>query len=256
VTTSPSLGDREAVLAEIARVPHWYHRIEVTPGIVTPGVNDTPTVLENLPLPADCSGLRALDIGARDGFFSFELERRGADVVALDYVPADQTGFAVASKLLGSKVPYVVDNVYNLDPKVVGTFDLVLFLGVIYHLRDPLLALERIWGVCKDRLFVESQVLDNAYLTPSGEFTSLALAAPGLADAHIAQFYPGTALNGDNTNWWVPTLACLREMIHETAFDVDYERMMGARGIIGARRTEEKDRVYFRTLDKSLPGLA
>jgi tRNA (mo5U34)-methyltransferase len=255
VTSSQSHDfDREAALAAISEVPTWYHQIEVLPGIVTPGVNDSSAVLARLPLPPDCTGLRALDIGARDGFFSFELERRGADVVAVDYIGPDQTGFSVASKLLGSRVPYVVENVYNLSPERFGEFDLILFLGVIYHLRDPLLALERIWSVCKGRLVVESQVLDHSFLTRSGELKPLEVVAPGLADACIAQFYPAATLNGDHTNWWVPTLACLKAMIGEAAFDVDYEVMMGARAIVGATRSDDSERIYYRDIDKTLPA--
>ena len=64
----------------IAAYPRWYHRIEVRPGVITPGINDSPLQLQMMQLPADCSGMRVLDIGTRDGFFSFELERRGADL--------------------------------------------------------------------------------------------------------------------------------------------------------------------------------
>ncbi|MGH9335920.1 MAG: class I SAM-dependent methyltransferase, partial [Vicinamibacteria bacterium] len=153
------LTERE-IREKIATVRHWYHRIEVAPGITTPGINASGECLELLPLPKDCSGLRALDIGARDGFYSFELERRGADVVAIDYIDPNTTGFNVAKELLSSKVSCLVDNVYNLTRDRHGAFDVVLFLGTLYHLRDPLLALDRIWDVSADgaELFVESQV--------------------------------------------------------------------------------------------------
>lgn len=96
--------DAAEVRARIASVPHCYHRIEVRPGILTPGTNDSQTSLARLDLPVDCSGLSVLDIGTRDGFFAFELERRGARVLAVDYAPPAATGFAVAADLLGSKV--------------------------------------------------------------------------------------------------------------------------------------------------------
>src|SRR5512135_687439 len=86
-------------------VPHWYHRYDFGQGVVTPGSNDCRAVLEKLKLPADMGGLRVLDIGARDGFFSFECERRGAkEVLPVDYVPPDQTGFYVAKQVLGSRL--------------------------------------------------------------------------------------------------------------------------------------------------------
>jgi tRNA (mo5U34)-methyltransferase len=159
-----SAQDDQLLQEKIASVPFWYHRIALKPGLVTPGINDSQAVLELLELPQHCSGARVLDIGARDGFFSFELERRGAEVLAIDYMPPDRTGFMVAKEILGSNVTYKVANVYDLDPGDYGTFDIVLFLGVLYHLRNPMLALDKIWQICRGRLWVESQVIDNAFL--------------------------------------------------------------------------------------------
>lgn len=235
----------------IATVEHWYHRIEVAPGIVTPGINDSPGSLALLPLPEDCSGLRVLDIGARDGFFSFEAERRGAEVLAMDYMPAEQTGFAVARELLGSNVEYVVDNVYALSEERYGRFDVVLFLGVLYHLRNPLLALDRIWSVCGDQLIMETAVLDNALLGADGKFHSLGEAAPGAHSVPLAQFYPADTLNGDFTNWWSPNMACLRGLLESACFDVIDTTLHGARGIAHARRSEDPQRLYWRRLDSS-----
>src|SRR6201996_4023048 len=145
--------DAQEALRLIAAHPHWYHQIEVAPGVVTPGVNDSQMILDTLRLPDDLSGLRVLDIGARDGFFSFECERRGAaEVVAIDYLPPEETGFPIAKKLVGSDVELRQANVYDLTPEEFGTFDLVLFLGVLYHLRDPMLALDRIADVSTGRV--------------------------------------------------------------------------------------------------------
>lgn len=240
------------VAALIASVPHWYHRIEVAPGVVTPGGHDSPAALALLPLPEDMSGMRVLDIGARDGFFSFEMERRGADVLALDYVPPDQTGFAVASRLLGSGVEYRVENVYALDPARHGRFDLVLFLGVLYHLRNPLLALDRIWEVCARTLVLESHVIDNAYLAPDGELVPLESLAPGQTEALLMQFYPGRALLGDPTNAWAPTGACLAAMVEEAVFDVWHREVHGTRCVVAATRSEDPDRVRWRESDSGL----
>ena len=186
--------------AAIGSVPSWYHQIEVLPGLVTPGIHNSRQVLPHLGLPEDCSGMRVLDIGARDGFFSFELERRGADVTAFDYVPAEQTGFAAASRLLRSQVEYVVGNVYDLSRERLGAFDLVLFLGVLYHLRHPLLALERVAAVTGDLLILETEV-------------DLALGRrPAMA------FYPGEELHEDWTNWWAPNPAAVGAMLRAVGF--------------------------------------
>jgi len=125
-------NDRAALIrARIATVPVWYHQIDLGGGIITPGFNRSAEVLEWMDIPADCRGLRVLDVGARDGFFAFEFERRGAEVVAVDYLPRNETGFDVAAELLGSRVSYIEDNVYYLTPERYGTFDIVLFLGLL-----------------------------------------------------------------------------------------------------------------------------
>src|SRR6478672_2048788 len=169
----------------IAKQDKWHHRIEVAPGVWTPGLQDTPTVLSQIEMPDDLTGMRVLDIGARDGFFTFEAERRGArEVVALDNEPPDHTGFGIAATLLGSKASYLTENVYSLDPERYGRFDLVLFLGVIYHLRHPLLALDRIHDVCAPEalLVVETHMIDEGLVDREGGWRSLSDFNPDLGD--------------------------------------------------------------------------
>ena len=241
--------DRVAEL--VASVDPWYHRIEVAPGVVTPGVNDSQLVLRALELPDDLTGLRVLDIGTRDGFFAFECERRGAEVTAVDYMPPEETGFLVARELLGSEVEFVQENVYELSEERYGGFDLVLFLGVIYHLRDPMLALDRIWDVCRGRLIVETQVIDEALLMPSGEFRRLAEIDPALEGTPLMQFYPGDSLNDDPTCVWAPNEACLRSMLEEVGFAVDAQLRIGQRGIAFAKWEDDHERRYWRRRDRS-----
>jgi tRNA (mo5U34)-methyltransferase len=243
----------ETIQQKINSVPHWYHQIEIAPGIITPGVNAAGSVLELLNLPEDCTGMRALDIGARDGFFSFELERRGADVLAIDYVAPTQTGFAVASELLGSKVTYEVANVYDLSPERYGQFDIVLFLGVLYHQRNPLLALDKIWSVCRDKLLVESQVIDNGVLDlESGEMQTLSVIAPKLVSSPIIQFYPRNVLNNDFTNYWAPNMACLRAMLEDANFVVESECLYGGRGIMRCRVGNDAQINYHRMIEQAV----
>jgi tRNA (mo5U34)-methyltransferase len=185
----------------------WFHRIELAPGVFTPGVDDTPRKAELIQLPSDLRGKRVLDIGAYDGYFSFEAERRGAAyVLAYDHLLPDQSGFSVAHRTLDSKVEHRVGSVYDLRPEVIGTVDVVLFLGVIYHLRSPLLALERINSVCDDVMYLESQILE-------------------VADddrRRLAQFFPCDELNHDPTNWWAPTKACLESWLKSHGFEAEF----------------------------------
>jgi tRNA (mo5U34)-methyltransferase len=251
MSSPPSLSDQE-IHDRIAAVPHWYHQIEVRPGITTPGINDSARTLKQLQLPDRCDGMRVLDIGVRDGYFSFELERRGAEVVAIDYMDPNETGFPTAKELLGSRVQYVVDNVYELTPERYGAFDIVLFLGVLYHLRDPLLALDRLWDVAAENalLVLETQVLDHALLLADGSFRGLTDRDPDLGEVGLMQFYPGDTLRGDPTNYWAPNAACMRGMMRTAGFEVIGEDVQGTRGIWHGRRILDHTTLYHRRLEK------
>ncbi|MEO7271784.1 MAG: methyltransferase domain-containing protein, partial [Vicinamibacterales bacterium] len=202
MSLSDHLTDDE-VRARIAGVPHWYHPIEIRPGIVTPGANDARSVLAMLDLPADCRGLRALDLGTRDGFFAFELERRGADVVAVDYMASTESGFSVASTLLGSRVTFLQRNLYQLTAAELGTFDIVLFLGLLYHLPDPLGALRLVRHLTRQRMYLETLVLD---------FGADTAAVP------LMRFFSGSSWAGDPTNYWGPNIRCVEQMLSEVEF--------------------------------------
>ena len=119
--------------------------------------------LRLLQLPEDLSGWTVLDLGAWHGYFSFECERRGAArVVAVDNYAWNRFGmeeFLAARTRLGSRVEHRTVDVHDLDPAEIGTFDLVLMLGVFYHLRNPLAALERIRRVTGRQLVCETHVL-------------------------------------------------------------------------------------------------
>lgn len=250
--SDPVAADQEAI-DRIAAFGHWFHRIEVRPGVVTPGIYDSAALLAELHgLPQDCRGLRVLDVGTRDGYFAFEAERRGAEVVAVDYLQPEDTGFGIARDLLGAAVECEVCNVYDLDPARHGTFDVVLCLGLLYHLRTPLRALDRIWDVCRPGalLVVETQLLDHALLV-DGTMRSLADIDPILADIALAQFYPGDALNGDPTNYWAPNAACMRGLLEDAGFAVRDEHVAGPRGIFHARQIDDPGKAHFRRIEQS-----
>jgi tRNA (mo5U34)-methyltransferase len=186
----------------------WYHSIDLGHGIVTRGIDDTPLRLARLQLPASLAGLSVLDIGAWDGFFSFECERRGAArVVAADYYSwhgsgwGAKAGFQLAREVLGSSVEDEDIDVMDISPERLGTFDLVLFLGVLYHLRHPLLAIEKVAAVTRGTLILETVV------------DLVGLGRPAMA------FYPGRELNADPTNWWGPNQEAVVGMLKAAGFD-------------------------------------
>jgi tRNA (mo5U34)-methyltransferase len=215
---------------------NWYHRIELAPGVVTPGVNDSARFLALLGLDDDLRGKRVLDLGTRDGYFAFEAERRGAsEVVAVDYVDKTATGFAAVADYLGSKVRFMRENLWNLDATDLGTFDIVLFLGLLYHLRDPLGALDLVRTLCRDRLYLETQTLDDAFLLRNGAHARLESVSPELVEAPLMRFCPRDSVNKDPTNYWIPNVQCVRLMLEEANFVVQRSESSGARSVFVCR---------------------
>jgi len=185
----------------------WYHTIDFGQGLVTAGVDDSAYRLARLDFPPSLDGRSVLDIGAWDGFFSFEAERRGAArVLASDWYSwhgpgwGKKAGFELARTILGSRVEDIDIDVMDLSPERVGTFDVVLFLGVLYHLPHPLLALERVASVTRGLLILETVV------------DLIGLRRPAMA------FYPERQLNDDPTNWWGPNAAAVHAMLRAVGF--------------------------------------
>jgi tRNA (mo5U34)-methyltransferase len=111
-----------------------YHRYEIAPGVFTPGTNleiDPGKCLDEIGVPHDLSGRRVLDIGAWDGPYSFELERRGAQVTALDIQDPDTSVFNAVKRILNSSARYVRGSVYDAPIEELGTFELVLFCSPV-----------------------------------------------------------------------------------------------------------------------------
>ena len=233
---------QERAQAVIRACPEWYHSIELTPGIVTPGRSPLEAwtrELENLQLP-DLRGKSVLDIGAYDGFFSFAAERLGAArVIALDHYvwftdmaeymsdwrASRQTGAAIvaphesrhwrpselpgrrpfdaARAFLASRVEPVVGDFMTMDLRALGRFDVVLFLGVLYHLEEPLRAMRRLAQLVAPGGLV---VIETEAMQVDG------LTAP------LCEFFPGRELNNDPSNWWVPNAPALVGLCQAAGF--------------------------------------
>jgi SAM-dependent methyltransferase len=209
----------------IARNPNWYHTLELAPGVVTPGRIDLRKVATKL-LPDDLSGMRALDVGTFDGFWAFELEKRGAEVVAIDIgavagaqlppnkrVALEQTakdlavelglGFKLASAQLNSKARLVTCDVLDLEPEKIGGPVDVAFMGaLLIHLRDPVRALERI----------------HASLTPGGRLLQLEGVSRRLSLLHPRRPVANLQTLDTEFNWWYPNHAALKAWLRTAGF--------------------------------------
>jgi tRNA (mo5U34)-methyltransferase len=185
----------------------WYHSFEFPDGAVIDGYMPLAVQKERYaryPIPDDLRGKRVLDIGAWDGWFSFETERHGAQTIAIDCV--EIPSFLQVHRRLGSKVDYRVLDFYELPAAGLGKFDVVLFLGVLYHLRHPLLALEIVCGLTTDVAIVESFVIDaETWREHQGAIPTL-------------EFYETFELGNQYDNWSGLTVACLLAMCRAAGF--------------------------------------
>jgi tRNA (mo5U34)-methyltransferase len=202
---------------ERARAMSWYHTLEL-PGFETRGIFDLRPYVDRYGLPERMDGMRALEVGTWDGFWAFEMERRGAEVVALDLDdereldwparrrPAEfpdvkrGEGFHVARELLGSNVQRVVQSVYHATPEELGTFDVVFCGSVLIHLRDQLLALERMAALCTGTLISAEEYEPRLNLLPWPVSRSYVR-----RDAAIV--------------YWMPNIRCWKELIWAAGFD-------------------------------------
>jgi tRNA (mo5U34)-methyltransferase len=204
---------------ERAKEIGWYHTLELAPGVVTEGMFDLRNQMEGYGLPERLDGKRVLDVGTWDGFWAFEMERRGAaEVVSLDLdwekdldwpprrrpatfpeEPRGQ-GFRIAHEALGSSVERVNLSIYNATPEEIGTFDLVFCGSVLIHLRDQLLALERIANMCTGT-FISAE-----------EYDRLANLVP----------FPVSRYRADRDRavvFWLPSIRTWRRMLWTAGFD-------------------------------------
>ncbi|MEM1332714.1 MAG: class I SAM-dependent methyltransferase [Actinomycetota bacterium] len=200
----------------------WHQRWEIAPGVHTPGRNDVAFLLDAAGVPERLDGRRVLDIGAFNGCISFELERRGAaEVVALDIMTADATGFSSLAPLLDSHVRWVRGSVYELAPAVHGEFDVIIFFGVLYHLRYPILAFDRLRSVASGELYVESHVIDQHWHDPRRWMRRLRRLEMRHTDTPIWRQYRPFELNPvDPSNTFGPNTAAVRESLENSGFEV------------------------------------
>jgi tRNA (mo5U34)-methyltransferase len=202
--------DELEIRQRIEAVPYWWHSIPLG-DIVTPGHENeafralTPNFQNWIAqaIPEDLTARSVLDIGAWDGFFSFLAEERGARrVVAMDKMACrhhvtDLNGFWTAHEIRMSRVQLIQLDVYDID-RLTEDFDVIFFFGVLYHLKHPLLALERLYERTNDLLLLETHVKMGA--TASMEF------------------YEGDEYGGDPTNWWGPSVRLVEAMCRVCGF--------------------------------------
>jgi tRNA (mo5U34)-methyltransferase len=264
--------ERRRKLADEYQTAHgWWHSIDLGKGVVTTGYKSAEHLGDELVAMGfpDVRGKSVLDIGAWDGFYSYEAERRGAArVVALDHfvwcldTPAQhgyveqcrrqgvkplpyetvpeiwrpddlpgKRGFDLAHDVLESKVEAVVADFMSTDLVKLGSFDVVLFLGVLYHLKDPIGALERLRRLVRGVAVIETEAME----------------VPGCPGFELWESYSSDQLQGDVTNWWAPNCAGLVGMCKAVGFrDVLVTR--GPEPIAASARGPQHYRLFLHAL--------
>jgi tRNA (mo5U34)-methyltransferase len=214
-----------ALADEVAAIG-WYHTLELSEGITTDGIFDHRDLVPHYGLPDDLRGQRAIDVATFDGFWAFELERRGAEVTAVDLptlegldlnvqmkgrfverglVRDPSDGFRLAARVLGSRVALHKSSVYDLDPEVLGQFDFLHMGDLLLHLRDPIRALERV----------------RSLVAPGGRAHIVDSFEPELAGRQATRYEGGWDLG----TWWTPSLDMLAQALVDVGFaDVQLHR--------------------------------
>jgi tRNA (mo5U34)-methyltransferase len=217
IATGSKAGPAPDLRARVIEVGPWYHTLDLGSGVITEGMFDLRPFVDRYGLPESLHGKRVLDVGTFDGFWAFEMERRGARVTSLDVDriqdldwpprlrPADdgERGhtFRVAHEALGSSVERVACSIYDATPERLGAvYDLVFCGSVLIHLRDPMLALERMASLCDGDLILAEEYSRRL---------------------HPAFWAKGAEFRGESpwSTWWVPTARTWAAMVRCAGFE-------------------------------------
>ncbi len=219
--------------SELMKEVQWFHTIDLGGGVVTPGrkpAEQSAFEFRRVFDPVSLEAASVLDIGAWNGAFSFEAKRRGASrVLAADHFVwvnpywKGRVGFEIANRALNAGVESIEIDIPDMTPDNVGTWDVVLLLGVLYHVKSPLHILETVASLTKDCMIIETHTDLNG------------IGKPAMA------YYPGATLGGDGSNFFGPNLEFVCETLRELGFQT-FDAYFGEhqRLIVHAWRSAER----------------
>jgi tRNA (mo5U34)-methyltransferase len=221
-----SVASREAIRQRIAELGPWFHNLDLC------GVSTAPNhFLGDYPafkwqrfahaIPSDLRGMTVLDVGCNAGFYSIEMKRRGADrVVGIDSDPAYLAQAQFAAGINGVEIEFHELDVYSVR-ELREQFDIVLFMGVLYHLRHPLLALDLLQEFAVKDLMVFQSLLRGSreILKPAQNYPFLETEIFDRQDFPVLHFIEHQYAD-DPTNWWIPNRACAEAMLRSSGFKI------------------------------------
>jgi tRNA (mo5U34)-methyltransferase len=217
---------RDEIERKVAELGDWFHNLNLGGVQTAPDhfLGDYPACKwQNFAsaIPASLRGKSVLDIGCNAGFYSLEMKRRGADrVVAIDSDPAYLAQARFAAEVNGADIEFRELDVYQVE-KLHEKFDLVLFMGVLYHLRHPLLALDLLSEHVVGDMLVFQSLMRGSREVMQLE-TDYPFSETGIFQAagYPAMYFVEKRYSHDPTNWWIPNLACSEAMLRSAGFEI------------------------------------
>jgi tRNA (mo5U34)-methyltransferase len=218
--------DRSAIRQRVHELGDWFHNLDLGGVLTAPNhfLGDYPNIKWRTfahALPADLRGKTVLDIGCNGGFYSIEMKKRGADrVLGIDFDDGYLAQARFAAELQGADIEFQQLSVYDVA-SLAERFDVVLFMGVLYHLRHPLLALDLIHEhVAKDLFVFQSmQRGSSKSWTPANDYhfwETDVFDEPEFPQMYFIE----NRYAGDPTNWWIPNRSCVEGMLRSAGFEL------------------------------------
>ena len=217
---------REEIAARVEALKPWFHNMDVG-GVRTAPEHflfDYPNVKFQRfahALPADLAGKSVLDIGCNAGFYSMEMKRRGAArVLGVDWDERYLAQARLAAAVADLDIEFAKLSVYDVGA-LGERFDLVIFMGVLYHLRHPLLALDLIREhATRDLLLFQSMLRGSRTVTPLEDDYDIKRKAPFARAGYPRLHFVEKKYSGDPTNWWIPNRAGAEAMLRASGFTI------------------------------------
>ena len=230
ISTRPELNpaapaDREALAQQIGSLGEWFHNLDLLGVATAPNhfLGDFPNIKWKHIAPAipdDLSGATVLDIGCNGGFYSIQMKRRGAErVLGIDVDDRYLNQARFAARTLGLDIEFEKRSVYDVDA-LAGKFDVVFFMGVLYHLRYPLFALDKVIKKVGGRLVFQTMIRGSESVKQWEKnyhfWTKEIFDDPDFPRTYfIEQQYAN-----DPTNWWIPNRAAAEAMLRSSGLEI------------------------------------
>jgi tRNA (mo5U34)-methyltransferase len=214
-----------SLAARIEQLGPWFHDLELD-GIRTAPDHALGNALRDLwavvrpAFPDDLTGTTVLDIGCNAGFYALEMHRRGARVTGIDHNARYLAQARLAAEVQGADIEYLELEVYDVD-RLARQFDYVLFLGVFYHLRHPLYALEKVAALVRERLVFQSLLRGSAAAPRVADDYPISEEAAFREPGFPAMYFIEHSYAGDPTNWWIPNRAGMEAMLRAAGLVID-----------------------------------